>query len=121
MLQSLSIIVLKESPVSSVDQLTALSISCPPEEGGHVVVLQHRLVVVDDGQVRGGLDVEVVGRPGVVVVVDDGGEEEREDLQVRHPVLQSSLGDAAVSGLQDVAGVQVVVVGGSVTEMVRLY
>ena len=92
-----------------------------PEEGGHVVVLQHRLVIVDDGQVRGGLDMEVVGGPAVVVVVDDGGEEEGEDLQVGHPVLQSSLGDAAVSGLQDVAGVQVVVVGGSVTEMVRLY
>ena len=61
---------------------------------------------------------EVVGGPGVVVVVDDGGEEEGEDLQVRHPVLQSSLGDAAVSGLQDVTGVQVVVVGGSVTEIV---
>ena len=64
---------------------------------------------------------EVVGGPGVVVVVDDGGEEEGEDLQVRHPVLESSLGDAAVSGLEDVAGVQVVVVGGPVTEIPRLY
>ena len=61
---------------------------------------------------------EVVGGPAVVVVVDDGGEEEGEDLQVRHPVLESSLGDAAVSGLQDVTGVQVVVVGGSVTTIV---
>ena len=85
-----------------------------------MVVLQDRLVIVDDGQVRGGLDMEVVGGPAVVVVVDDGGEEEGEDLQVGHPVLQSSLGDAAVSGLQDVTGVQVVVVGGSVTEIVRL-
>ena len=64
---------------------------------------------------------EVVGGPAVVVVVDDGGEEEGEDLQVRHPVLESSLGDAAVSGLQDVTGVQVVVVGGPVTEIPRLY
>ena len=63
---------------------------------------------------------EVVGGPAVVVVVDDGGEEEGEDLQVRHPVLQSSLGDAAVRGLQDVAGVQVVVVGGPVTEIVLI-
>ena len=62
---------------------------------------------------------EVVGGPAVVVVVDDGGEEEGEDLQVRHPVLESSLGDAAVCGLQDVTGVQVVVVGGSVTTIVR--
>ena len=63
---------------------------------------------------------EVVGRPAVVVVVDDGREEEGEDLQVGHPVLESGLGDAAVSGLQDVTGVQVVVVGGSVTEIVVL-
>ena len=63
---------------------------------------------------------EVVGGPAVVVVVDDGGEEEGEDLQVRHPVLESSLGDAAVSGLQDVTGVEVVVVGGSVTTIVRI-
>ena len=59
---------------------------------------------------------EVVGRPAVVVVVDDGREEEGEDLQVGHPVLESGLGDAAVSGLEDVAGVQVVVVWGPVTE-----
>ena len=58
---------------------------------------------------------EVVGGPGVVVVVDDGGEEEGEDLQVGHPVLEPRLGDAAVSGLEDVAGVQVVVVRGPVT------
>ena len=89
-----------------------------PEEGGHVVVLQDGLVVVEDGQVGGGLDVEVVGGPGVVVVVDDGGEEEGEDLQVGHPVLEPGLGDAAVSGLENVAGVQVVVVGSSMTENV---
>ena len=69
------------------------------------MVLQDWLVIVDDGQVRGGLDMEVVGRPAVVVVVDDGREEEGEDLQVGHPVLESGLGDAAVSGLQDVSGV----------------
>ena len=58
---------------------------------------------------------EVVCGAGVVIVVDDGGEEKGEDLQVRHPVLQSSLGDAAVSRLENIAGVQVVVVGGPVT------
>ena len=61
-----------------------------PEEGGHVVVLQDGLVVVEDGQVGGGLDVEVVGGPGVVVVVDDG-EKRREkisrsDIQSLSPV-----------------------------------
>ena len=80
-----------------------------------MVVLQHRLVIVDDGQVRGGLDMEVVGGPAVVVVVDDGGEEEGEDLQVRHPVLESRLGDAAVGGLEDVCCMEVIVVWGTVT------
>ena len=75
------------------------------EKRSDMMILQDRLVVVDDGQVWGWLDVEVVGGPGVVVVVDDGGEEEGEDLQVRHPVLESSLGDGAVCGLQDVTGV----------------
>ena len=36
-------------------------ISVPPEEGGHVVVLQHGPVVVHDGKVGVWLDVEVVG------------------------------------------------------------
>ena len=53
---------------------------------------------------------EVVGGPGVVVVVDDGGEQQGEDLEVGHPVLQPGLGDDPVRGLQHVAGVQVVVV-----------
>ena len=80
------------------------------------MILQDRLVVVDDGQVWGGLDVEVVGGPGVVVVVDDGGEQQGEDLEVGHPVLQPGLGDDPVRGLQHVAGVQVVVVRVAVTE-----
>ena len=58
---------------------------------------------------------EVICGAGVVIVVDDGGEEEGEYLQVRHPVLQSSLGDAAVSRLEHITGVQVVVVGSPVT------
>ena len=63
---------------------------------------------------------EVVGGSGVVVVVDDGGEEEGEDLEVGHPVLEPGLGDAAVSGLKHVRGVEVVVVGRPVTEIVML-
>ena len=59
---------------------------------------------------------EVVGGAGVVVVVDDGGEEEGEDLEVGHPVLEPGLGDAAVSGLKHVRGVEVVVVWIPVSE-----
>ena len=47
-----------------------------------MVVLKDCLVVVHDGEGGVGLDVEVVGGAGVVEVVDDGGEEEGEDLQV---------------------------------------
>ena len=64
---------------------------------------------------------EVVCGACVVIVVDDGGEEKGEDLQVRHPVLQSSLGDAAVSRLENIAGVQVVMVGGPVAEIKSHY
>ena len=53
-----------------------------PEEGGHVVVLQHGPVVVQEGQARVGLHMEVVGGARVVVVVDDRREEEGEDLKV---------------------------------------
>ena len=86
------------------------------EKRSDMMILQDWLVVVDDGQVWGWLDVEVVGGPGVVVVVDDGGEQQGEDLEVGHPVLQPGLGDDPVRGLQHVAGVQVVVVRVAVTE-----
>ena len=59
---------------------------------------------------------EVVGGPGVVVVVDDGGEQQGEDLEVGHPVLQPGLGDDPVTALQHVSCVQVVVVRVAVTE-----
>ena len=54
----------------------------PPEELGHVVVFEDGAVVVEDGEVALGIDVEVVGGARVVVVVDDGGDQGREDLQV---------------------------------------
>ena len=46
------------------------------------MILQDGLVVVHDGEVGAGLDVEVVGGARVVVVVDDGREEEGKDLKV---------------------------------------
>ena len=64
---------------------------------------------------------EVVGGPGVVVVVDDGGEQQGEDLEVGHPVLQPGLGDDPVRGLQHVAGVQVVVVRVAVPRNMSTY
>ena len=47
-----------------------------------MVVLQHGPVVVHDSKAGVRLDVEVVGGAGVLVVVDDCGEEEGKDLKV---------------------------------------
>ena len=52
------------------------------EERRHMVVFQDRLVVVQIGQSRPGLDVKIVCGSRVIKVMDYGGEKEREDLQV---------------------------------------
>ena len=101
---------LPEVSLGHVGQDEAVIIHHGLEEGCDVVVLQDGFVVVEDGEVGGGLDMEVVGGAGVVVVVDDGGEEQGEDLKVGEPVLDAGLADEPVGGLQHVAGVQVVVV-----------
>ena len=51
------------------------------------MVFQDGPVVVEDGQVGGRVDVEVVGGAAVVEVVDDGGHQRGEDLKVRQPFL----------------------------------
>ena len=53
------------------------------------MIFLDRFVVIEDGQLGAGLDMEVVGGAGVVVVVDDGGEEDGEYLQVRQPGLET--------------------------------
>ena len=53
------------------------------------MIFLDRSVVIEDGQLGAGLDMEVVGGAGVVVVVDDGGQEDAEYLQVRQPGLES--------------------------------
>ena len=53
------------------------------------MIFLDRSVVIEDGQLGAGLDMEVVGGAGVVVVVDDGGQENTEYLQVREPGLHS--------------------------------
>ena len=55
------------------------------------MIFLDRSVVIEDGQLGAGLDMEVVGGAGVVEVVDDGGEEESKDLEVGEPVLDASL------------------------------
>ena len=44
-------------------------------------------VIVKNSQTRTWLNVEVIGGTGMVIVMDDGGEEEGKNLQVRHPIL----------------------------------
>ncbi len=58
-----------------------------PEESWHVVVLQYRPVIVQDGQIGAGVVVEVVGGASVVIVVDDGGQQTCEDLEIWQPRL----------------------------------
>ena len=47
-----------------------------------MVIFQDRLVVVQIGQSRPGLDVKIICGSRVVEVMDYGGEKERKDLQV---------------------------------------
>ena len=53
---------------------------------------------------------EVIGGPRVIKVMDNCGEEKGEYLEVREGLLEAGLGDEPVRGLEDVAGVEVVVV-----------
>ncbi len=52
--------------------------------------------------------------------MDDGREEQGEDLQVREPSMNPRLSEKPVSGLQHVAGVEIVVVGVGVLGVAQL-
>ena len=52
------------------------------------MVLEDRTVVVEKGQVRGRVDVKVVGGARVVEVVNHGGDKTRENFQIGNPVLK---------------------------------
>ena len=82
-----------------------------PEEFCHMMILQYCPVIVEDGKRGTRLDVEVVGGAGVVIVMNNGREEERKNLEIRQPVLDASLWNKPVRGLQHIASVQVIVVG----------
>ena len=56
-----------------------------------MMVLQDWSIVVKNSKARPWLSVEVDGGAGVVVVMDDGGEKEGEDLQVWQPRLARKL------------------------------
>jgi hypothetical protein len=52
--------------------------------------------------------------------MDDGREEQGEDLQIGEPVLNPRLSEKPVGGLQHVAGVEIVVVGVGVLGVAQL-
>ena len=52
------------------------------------MIFEDRSVVVEEGQVRSRVDVEVVRSPGVVEVVDHGGHQRSENLEVGNPILK---------------------------------
>ena len=85
-----------------------------------MVVLQDGPVVVHDGEAGVWLDVEVVGGACVLVVVDDGREEEGEDLKIWQSVFDPSLRYEPMRCLQDVSGVEVVVVGVAIPVVAHL-
>ena len=84
------------------------------------MVFEDGAVVVEDGEVALGIDVEVVGGARVLVVVDDCGEEEGKDLNVSQPVFDPSLRYEPMRCLQDVSGVEVVVVGVAIPVVAHL-
>ena len=63
---------------------------------------------------------EVICGSGMVVVVDDRGEEEGKDLNVSQPVFDPSLRYEPMRCLQDVSGVEVVVVGVAIPVVAHL-
>ncbi len=63
-----------------------------PEKRGHVMVLQDGPVVVEQGEARGRVDVEIVRRARMVEVVNDGRHQRGEDLEVGHPILKKGTG-----------------------------
>ena len=85
------------------------------DDGGAVVVLLDALVVVREGPVRCGVDVEEVGAAVVAGVVDHGGEEEREDGGRLEQRGRAGLADKVVQRLEDIGGV-----GGAVVRHVLI-
>ena len=74
------------------------------------MVLQDRLVIVDQSQLGLGVDQELVGHPGMVHVVDAAGQDGGQDLVGREDFLQGGAAEEDVGGLGHVSRVEVVVI-----------
>jgi len=80
------------------------------ERFGQVMVLEHRLVVVQKGELRLGLDHERVGHARMVQVVAGGSEEDCKLFHRLEAVQERGLCNEVVQRLEDVGRVEVVVV-----------
>ena len=76
-----------------------------------MMVLQYRLIIVDDGQLRAGVDQVLVGHPGVVHVMDAAGQDGGHDLQRGEDLLQGGAAQQDVGALGHISSMQMVVVG----------
>ena len=74
------------------------------------MVLQDRFIIVDQRQLRLGVDQELVGHPGMVHVVDAAGQDGGQDLVGREDFLQGGAAEEDVGGLGHVSRVEVVVI-----------
>ena len=75
-----------------------------------MMVLQDRFIIVDQRQLRLGVDQELVGHPGMVHVVDAAGQDGGQDLVGREDFLQGGAAEEDVGGLGHVSRVEVVVI-----------
>ena len=82
------------------------------------MVLQDRFIIVDQRQLRLGVDQELVGHPGMVHVVDAAGQDGRQDLVGGEDFIQGGAAEEDVGGLGDISSVQVVVVGNILNKII---
>ena len=59
------------------------------EGDGQVVVLEHRVIIVENSQVVGSLDEELIGHAQVIHVVDRCGHQSSKHLQLREHILHN--------------------------------
>lgn len=91
-------------------QYVVLILAQQPETGAGMMILQHSPIVVQQCRLRTGHHMEVIGGAGVLVIVEQGGQQRGKDLQVRQPVHQTRVAQAVVDRLHHVHGVQIVMI-----------
>ena len=91
-----------------------------PKRGADVVILQHGLIVIQQRQITSGINVKRVGGSVVFVIVNCGGVNRGEDLDVGEPLDDARVGEQLVRRLRDVGAVQHVVIRVAMTTVASL-